>query len=142
MPYPGSVALGIFGLGIAAAILSNFAGARTAQGSVAAQEGVEFERFLTFGTPALTEGEHAGVFARYLPYALVQGVADDWARVCDGLDDPAVMADVLDWYRIPAWTIEQVSDVSTSDFTDAVGEFYRHTARIIGSSKAESQRRR
>src|SRR5690625_279621 len=141
MPYPGSIALGVLALGITAAVLSNFVGGRTAAGSAAALEGAEFARFLKFGTPPLTADQRPGVFARYLPYALVLGVEEEWAAACDELGDPAVMAGVLGWYRVPAWTIAERSEVCAADFTAAVRVFYAHTARVIGSSKAEPQRK-
>lgn len=140
--YAGAVALGIFALGVAAAVLSNYVGGRTARGSKAVAEGAAFRDFLRLGTPPLTEAQRAGVFGRYLPYALVFGAAEDWARGCEGLADGRVMAGTGEWFTVPAWTINEVKEVAPREFAAEVEAFYARCAYAIGHSKAAPQRRR
>jgi len=140
--YAGAIALGIFAPGVAAAVLSNYVGGRTARGSQAVAEGAAFRDFLRFGTPPLTEDQRADIFGRYLPYALVFGAADDWARQCEGVADGQIMADTLEWFTVPAWTINEVTEVTPSEFAAEVEAFYARCARVIGQSKAAPQRRK
>src|SRR5690625_775540 len=137
MDESGAIALAVLAVGIAAAVISNFVGARTAAGSAAAMEGAAFKRFLQFGTTPGAQPLDGGFFVDYLPYALVFGVAEQWAQNCA---DGGVGVVAADWLRIPAWTIAEKTEVPIADFSAEAANFHEHATRIIGSSKAQAQR--
>lgn len=74
------VAIALVGLVVAA--LANAAPARTPDGTAVLAETLGFRRYLaTAEADQLRFEEGQDVFSRYLPYAIVFGLADRWARV-------------------------------------------------------------
>lgn len=117
---------------------------RTAEGTAVRIQALAFEEYLrTAEADQITFEEAAAIFSRYLPYAIVFGVADHWAKVFGevaakaqiagydtldfGLDwiDMVILADLLD---VPELALllgegvaELVGDLDVSGIADAVG---------------------
>lgn len=118
---------------------------RTAQGTAVRIQALAFEEYLrTAEADQIKFEEAADIFSRYLPYAIVFGVADHWAKVFGevaakaqlegyqdfafGLDwiDMVILADLLD---VPQMAMlmgeglgELVADLDFSGIADSVGE--------------------
>nr|WP_255347033.1 DUF2207 domain-containing protein [Cellulomonas sp. URHE0023] len=74
------IAIGI--IGAAVFLMSSAAPARTADGTAALAQSMGFRRYLaTAEANQLKFEEGEDIFSRYLPYAIVFGLADRWARV-------------------------------------------------------------
>ena len=87
----GLVGFGLIGLaavicGIAILALNNKFGARTATGSAVLAQAKGFELYLTTAEADQIKFEEGiDVFSRYLPYAIVFGVAERWAKIFEQL---------------------------------------------------------
>ncbi len=87
----GLVGFGLLGVagvicGIAMLVLSNRFGARTAAGSAVLAQAKGFELYLTTAEAEQIKFEEGiDVFSRYLPYAIVFGVAERWAKIFEQL---------------------------------------------------------
>ena len=69
-------------VGILVAVLGNAAPARTEDGTAVLAQSLGFRRYLaTAEANQLRFEEGEDIFSRYLPYAIVFGLADRWARV-------------------------------------------------------------
>ncbi len=120
--------------GIAAVLLIVFGrgrSARTAEGTAARIRTMGFEKYLaTAEADQIRFEEAAGLFSRYLPYAIVFGLADRWAKVigdvmrraqAEGLLD--VTGDVLgDWMLLDGiWDISGLAIDGISGLMDFAG---------------------
>ncbi|MCW3159302.1 DUF2207 domain-containing protein [Micropruina sonneratiae] len=100
----GFVGWGLVGLagvicGIAMLALSNRFGARTAEGSAVLAQAKGFELYLTTAEADQIKFEEGiDVFSRYLPYAIVFGVADRWAKVFEQLAAEGRYVADTSWY--------------------------------------------
>jgi hypothetical protein len=87
----GQVGWGLVGLapiliGIGVLIMNNKFGRRTAEGSAVLAQAKGFELYLTTAEAEQIKFEEGiDVFSRYLPYAMVFGVADRWTKVFEQL---------------------------------------------------------
>lgn len=95
----GLIGLGIVVVGIVALATAGHLVARTAAGTAVLQQSRGFELYLkTAEADQIRFEEGIDVFSRYLPYAIVFGVADRWTRVFTQLaDDGRYQADPT-WY--------------------------------------------
>ena len=93
--------------------------ARTALGRAMWAQVLGFRRYLeTAEADQLRDDDAAARFTRYLPYALVFGLADRWSRVLGQLNQAGRQVSV-DWYAGPAlnnivWLGPAMSDFSSS----------------------------
>ncbi|GIG40174.1 DUF2207 domain-containing protein [Cellulomonas phragmiteti] len=81
---PGLALVGIacFAVGVLVLVLSGAAPARTADGTAVLAQALGFRRYLaTAEAHQIRFEEGQDVFSRYLPYAIVFGLADRWSRV-------------------------------------------------------------
>ncbi len=85
----GLVGLALVIAGIVVMVLrSRFGGGRTAQGSAILAQAKGFEMYLTTAeADQIRFEEGVDVFSKYLPYAMVFGVADRWAKIFKQLAD-------------------------------------------------------
>lgn len=84
--------------GIALIPMSRAMARRTAKGSEALRRVLGFRLYIATAETRRQEfNEQAGIFARYLPYAIVFGCVDKWANAFKGLDDQ-VMESTRGWY--------------------------------------------
>ena len=136
--FSGGVALGI-GLVLAGAIVWVLGGrmaAKTAEGSAVLAQSLGFKEYLTTAEAGQIAFEEASnVFSRYLPYAVVFGVADRWARTFAEVARAAEVANqpllMPTWYvwsgnAFPDFTsiaagVESFSTTSTGTFTSTPG---------------------
>lgn len=79
--------------------LSRSAPARTADGTALLAQALGFRRYLATAEAGQIRYEEAqDVFSRYLPYAIVFGLADRWARVFAELAEQGVELTPPSWY--------------------------------------------
>lgn len=118
---------------------------RTAEGTAVRIQALAFEEYLrTAEADQIRFEEAADIFSRYLPYAIVFGVADHWAKVFgevaakaqlegyDALDfgldwiNMVILADLLDLpqmaFLVGEGLTELVSDLDVSGVADVVGD--------------------
>jgi uncharacterized membrane protein len=75
--------------------------------------------------------EEANIFSDYLPYAIVFGCTDKWARAFEGLED---QARVDSWYAGPG-VFRPVAFASTvNSFSDSISSAIASTPGSSGSS--------
>lgn len=116
----------VFG-SIALLILHGRTPARTAAGSAVLRQVRGFERFIGSAEQYRAQfAERAGVFYDYLPYAIVFGLTDQWAKAFEGLADMPQ----ADWY-----TGRSLALVALADNMD---RFSRETSGVIASTPASS----
>ena len=136
--FSGGVALGI-GLVVAGLIVWVLGGrmaAKTAEGSAVLAQSLGFKEYLTTAEAGQIEFEEASnIFSRYLPYAVVFGVADRWAtrsprspRRPRRANQPLLMPTWYVWSgnAFPDFTsiaagVDSFSTTSTGTFTSTPG---------------------
>jgi uncharacterized membrane protein YgcG len=122
----GLVGLAFVVVGLVLLALHRWMPFRTARGTAALDRAKAFRRYLvTAEAGQLRFEEQEGVFARYLPYAVVFGETERWARAFRDLDAKA--AQELYWYHGP-------SGWSAGDFTDSMSSFSTMTAGTLSST--------
>ncbi len=100
----GFVGFGLLGLagvicGLVMLALNNRFGARTADGSAVLAQAKGFELYLTTAEADQIKFEEGiDVFSRYLPYAIVFGVAERWAKIFQDLAARGVYTPGNSWY--------------------------------------------
>ena len=101
------LAAGVFVGGLVVLLLAGRMPARTAAGSAVLAQAEGFRLYLTTAeADQIRFEEGQDLFSRYLPYAIVFGVADRWARVFDDLARQGRALTRPDWYvgYSPTWT--------------------------------------
>ncbi|WBL37499.1 DUF2207 domain-containing protein [Tepidiforma flava] len=93
------LALAGFGLGgLALLVLAPSMARRTAKGSEALRRVLGFRLYIATAEQHRQEfNERENIFARYLPYAIVFGCVEKWAKAFEGLDDQARQSTAA-WY--------------------------------------------
>jgi uncharacterized membrane protein YgcG len=97
------LAAGLVVAGLVVRLLGKRMAARTADGSAVLAQSLGFKQYLVTAEAGQIRFEEAqDIFSRYLPYAIVFGVADRWARVFNDVAEAAAAAgqslDVPTWY--------------------------------------------
>jgi hypothetical protein len=136
--FTGGIALGV-GLLVAGGIVWFLGGkmaAKTAEGSAVLAQSLGFKEYLTTAEAGQIEFEEASnIFSRYLPYAVVFGVADRWARTfaqvaaaAEAAGQPLIMPTWYVWSgaAFPDFTsiatgVDSFSTTSTGTFTSTPG---------------------
>jgi uncharacterized membrane protein len=136
--FSGGVALGI-GLVVTGGIVFFVGGrmaAKTAEGSAVLAQSLGFKEYLvTAEAGQIAFEEASNVFSRYLPYAVVFGVADRWAktfadvaRAAEAANQPLIMPTWYIWSgsAFPDFTsiasgVDSFSTTSTGTFTSTPG---------------------
>ena len=136
--FTGGAVLGI-GLLVAGAIVWFLGGrmaAKTAEGSAVLAQSLGFKEYLTTAEAGQIAFEEASnIFSRYLPYAVVFGVADRWAstfaevaQAADAAGQPILMPSWYIWsgaafpdFGSIANGVESFSTTSTGTFTSTPG---------------------
>lgn len=136
--FSGGVALGVGLLlaGIIVWVLGGRMAAKTAEGSAVLAQSLGFKDYLTTAEAGQIAFEEASnIFSRYLPYAVVFGVADRWARTfaevaraAEAANQPLLMPTWYVWSgnAFPDFTsiasgVESFSTTSTGTFTSTPG---------------------
>jgi uncharacterized membrane protein YgcG len=93
------VPMALVAVGILVIVLGNAAPARTEDGTAVLAQSLGFRRYLaTAEANQLRFEEGQDIFSRYLPYAIVFGLADRWARVFSELAAQGRALDQPSWY--------------------------------------------
>ena len=98
------LAAGLVLAGLVVRLLGRRMASRTADGSAVLAQSLGFAKqyLVTAEANQIRFEEAQAVFSRYLPYAIVFGVADRWARVFNEVAEAAAAAghslDVPTWY--------------------------------------------
>ena len=113
--------------------LAGFMPARTGKGSAMLARILGFRQYLaTAEADQIRFEEREEIFSRYLPYAIVFGVAEHWASIFSDLS--AVQPDGtsgLYWYAgLQGWSLAY--------FSGSIGSFSTSTGGVISSSPASS----
>ena len=132
----GLVPLGIVLTGLLLLVVANRMPARTGKGSAALSRVRGFRRLFDEGDEDLRSrfAEQHNIFSQYLPYAIVFGCTDKWARVFEGLDAEALGSG--SWYAGHNGVLNAVILASViNDFgTVATGTLYASQPSSSGSS--------
>jgi uncharacterized membrane protein len=102
--------------------------ARTGTGTQTLQQVLGFRRFMTTAqTERMQFAEEEGIFAKYLPYAIVFGVTKQWAKRFEGLDAGSPAMSGMGWYV-------GVHPFSPMGFSSSMNDFTVQTAGTIVST--------
>lgn len=102
--------------------------ARTASGAQALQKVLGFRRFMaTAQTERMQFAEEEGIFAKYLPYAIVFGITKEWAKRFEGLDAGSPAMAGMGWYT-------GVHPFTPIGFSSSMNDFTVRTAGTIVST--------
>ncbi|WP_426566082.1 DUF2207 domain-containing protein [Angustibacter sp. McL0619] len=110
--------------------------ARTASGTAVLTQAQGFRRYLeTAEADQIRFEEGQDLFSRYLPYAIVFGVADRWARVFDDLAKSGAAVSQPSWYvgHSPVWSYYWLS-ASMNSFETTSNSSLVSTPASSGSS--------
>jgi uncharacterized membrane protein YgcG len=98
------VAIPLVVAGAAVAISARFAPVRSALGSAVTSEALGFKQYLeTAEADQIKWEEGQDIFSRYLPYAIVYGCADRWAKIFADLAARGVPITQPTWYIGPGY---------------------------------------
>src|SRR4051812_34549 len=125
------LAAGLVVAGLVVRLLGKRMASRTADGSAVLAQSLGFKQYLVTAEANQIRFEEAqAIFSRYLPYAIVFGVADRWARVFNEVAEAAAAAgrslDVPTWYAFSGGGFGGFSGIATgmdSFSTTAAGTF-------------------
>lgn len=128
------VAIPVLLASLVLAIGHRWAPARTAKGSAALREARGFRHFIeTAEADRMQFAEEENIFAKYLPYAIVFGETEKWAKAFAGLGGAEAPAG-MGWYHpYGSW-----SAFNASSFSDSMDSFAVHTSGTIASTPASS----
>jgi hypothetical protein len=132
----GFVGIALIVAAIAFLVASRAMPARTGRGSAALARALGFKRYLATAEAGQIKYEDSqAIFSRYLPYAIVFGVADHWVKVFSDLAASAPggpgNAPVLPWYTgLTMWSL--------SDFNRSIGDFTSISAGSLTAVAAAS----
>ena len=110
--------------------------ARTAAGTAVLTQAQGFRRYLeTAEADQIRFEEGQDLFSRYLPYAIVFGVADRWAKVFDDLAKSGAAVSQPTWYvgHMPYWSYYALG-ASMNSFETTANSSLVSTPASSGSS--------
>lgn len=111
--------------------------ARTARGSAIYDQARGFRRYLETAEAGQIRWEEAqDIFSRFLPYAMVFGLADRWAQVFEEVVDTAAAEGHS--IGMPAWFGGDLAAGSVTSLTAAVGSFSSHVTSTFSSTPGSS----
>jgi uncharacterized protein (TIGR04222 family) len=103
---------------------------RTAEGTAVLRRALGFRRLIAESEAERARfAERANLFSEYLPYAIVFGCTDKWAKAFAGLDGRP--PDTSSWYRADR-------SFTVGSFSDAMDSFATTTAGTISSTPGTS----
>ena len=112
------LAAGLVLAGLVVRLLGRRMASRTADGSAVLAQSLGFKQYLVTAEANQIRFEEAqAIFSRYLPYAIVFGVADRWARVFNEVAEAAAAAgrslDMPTWYLFSGGGFGGFSGIAT-----------------------------
>ena len=103
---------------------------RTAKGTGMMRRAMGFQRALaTAEADAARWAEQQGIFSKYLPYAIVFGLTERWAKAFEGLDE--------EFTGTAGWYVSS-HPFTTYAFASSIGDFSTSTAGTIVATPASS----
>lgn len=135
----GLVPLGVVVAGIALMAVSGRIPSRTPAGSAVYTESKGFELYLTTAEAEQIQFEEGiDVFSRYLPYAMVFGVADRWTKIFEKLAAEGRYYADTSWYVSPyGWGMHGFSS-TVSGLTSSMESAMQASAQAASSSNSGS----
>lgn len=127
----GAIGFAVLLAGLALMGAAHWMPARTAVGSAAYAQTLGFRRYIRVAEAAqLREDERAGVFSRYLPYAIAMGEANRWVNTfaAAGVVTPEVTA---------AWYVGNGS-VDAAQFSSSLTSFATSVGSTLSATPASS----
>ena len=126
--HAGLVAIPFVVAGLVVLVAHRRMPARTGTGTQTLQQVLGFRRFMTTAqTERMEFAEEEGIFAKYLPYAIVFGVTKQWAKRFEGLDAGSPAMSGMGWYV-------GVHPFSPMGFSSSMNDFTVQTAGTIVST--------
>jgi uncharacterized membrane protein YgcG len=123
------VAVPIGVVGVLLFLLASVMPRRTAKGSEALRRVLGFRLYINTAEQSRQEfNEKANIFAKYLPYAIVFGAVEKWARVFRDIDTTQA---TQGWYIGPGPFI-------AADFSNSLQAFSSSVSSVIGSTPGSS----
>jgi uncharacterized membrane protein len=105
---------------------------RTATGSEALRRVLGFRLYIVTAEKRMQEfNEQENIFARYLPFAIVFGAVDKWAKAFEQLGDEVVQRSTANWYT-------GTSAFSVAAFSSDLRGFSSSVSTTISSSPSSS----
>ncbi|WP_217428122.1 DUF2207 domain-containing protein [Microlunatus speluncae] len=133
----GIVGLGVILLGIAGFVFAGRMPARTATGTAALDQAKGFRLYLeTAEADQLRFEEGEDLFSRYLPYAIVFGVAERWAKIFADLAARGHDVPEPTWYSGPYLGV--AAFYGAGGFTSSLDSFSSATSAAMTASTAGS----
>ncbi len=132
LPVAGALFVG----GLVVLVLAGRMPARTAAGSAVLMQARGFQRYLeTAEASQIRFEEGQDVFSRYLPYAIIFGVAERWAAIFDELARQGATVSQPGWYfgHTPTWSYLALGH-SMSSFETTANSSLVSTPASSGSS--------
>lgn len=130
----GLVGIALVLAALALLLAARFMPARTGTGSAVLAQSLGFKRYLATAEAGQLKFEEAEqVFSKFLPYAIVFGVADHWAKVFQELAAAGAVtasATGLYWYTAPG------GNWSFGDFGSSINSFATTSAGSLTSAAA------
>jgi uncharacterized membrane protein len=138
----GLLGIALLIVGLALLMSAHRMPARTAKGSAAFAQVLGFQRYVsTAEVEQLRYEESVDVFSRYLPYAMVFGETERWAKALAQLGAAQAAggsATALAWYSGPSgWDLGSLGD-SLGSFAESSGSTFSATAASSGGSAGSS----
>ncbi|MGI8868700.1 MAG: DUF2207 domain-containing protein [Mycobacteriales bacterium] len=132
----GVVGIGVIGIGIAVIVGASWMPARSAEGSAAYARALGFRRYINVAEAAqIKEEERAGVFCRYLPYAVAFGVADRWVKEFQSVG--AITPGIVGAYYVP-YGFAMGAGGGMDDFGASLDGFSSNLSSTLTSTPASS----
>lgn len=145
VPFVGLMGLGLWSAGIVVAglavlVVMPFAPSRTPAGSAIYEQAEGFRQFLANPDPEQIDWKRSGdIFGRYLPWAVVFGVEDQWTDLFQHLTDDGAYRPQCAWYEPlhdSVWATQgkfEALSALASRFSESVAAADRHAAAVSGS---------
>ncbi len=131
-----AVSLGLLVAGLGIAALAGRMPARTAAGTAVLVQAWGFKKYLvTAEAQQIKFEEGQDIFSKYLPYAMIFGVADRWAKVFEQLAASGLPVIAPTWYvgHSPNWSYYALGSAINS-FQSSAGTALTSTPAASGSS--------
>lgn len=131
----GLAAIGVIVAGLVLLVTHSAMARRTASGSELLRRTLGFRRYMeTAEKDRAAFAEREGIFSAYLPYAIVFGCVDRWAKAFEGLDRGAAAVATGGWYAGSGQFSAASFSNELSSFSSTVSSTIAYTPGTSGSS--------
>lgn len=132
----GLVGVSVVLVGVLLVVMHSAMARRTAAGSELLRRTLGFRRYMeTAEKDRAAFAEREGIFSEYLPYAIVFGIVERWAKAFEGLDREAARAmQGLGWYVGQGMFSPSAFSSELSTFSSTVSSTIAYAPGSSGSS--------